>query len=265
MITEPLVSIIMPVYKTDKYIKEAINSVLNQTYNNWELIIVNDNSPDNSENTILSYQDSRIIYFKHPQNMGALQTRNTATSLAKGKYIAFLDSDDIWKVDKLQKQISFMEQNSYNFSCTSYELINDNSCKLNIKMTAPKRITRLHFLFWNWCGFLTVIYNAEKIGKILIDANIMEKNHTMRDDWAILLKISKQNDCYFLNESLALYRKREGSQSGSGVLNLLKQHYNVFRLSENMNALTSFILAITTPAGFVAKKLLYQRKMPKHL
>ena len=110
---EELVSIIMPSYNTGKFIGEAINSVIDQTYINWELIIVDDCSSDNTDKIVKNIKDSRIVYLKNEKNMGAAVSRNRALREAKGKWIAFLDSDDLWKENKLEKQIKFMKDNNY--------------------------------------------------------------------------------------------------------------------------------------------------------
>lgn len=124
-----LVSIIMPSYNTAAYIKESIQSVLNQTYTNWELIIVDDCSTDSTDEVLETIKDSRIRYFKNDKNSGAAVSRNKALREAKGQWIAFLDSDDLWMPEKLEKQIYFMESNGYAFSYTSYEEIDIEGTK----------------------------------------------------------------------------------------------------------------------------------------
>ena len=121
-----LVSIIMPSFNTGKFIKETIDSVINQTYRNWELIIIDDCSTDNTNEVVKKINDSRIIYLKNEVNSGAAVSRNKALREAKGRWIAFLDSDDLWKNDKLEKQINFMKKNNYYFSYTDYIEIDEN-------------------------------------------------------------------------------------------------------------------------------------------
>ncbi len=253
---EPLISIVMPVYNTARYIEEAISSVLAQTYINWELIIVNDCSPDDAETIICQFEDRRIRYLKNDKNSGALETRNRAMKEAKGRYIAFLDSDDVWTRDKLQKQIRYMQDNNYYFTCTSYEYIDEESHRLYARARAPRRITRGAFMLWNWCGCLTVIYDVAKMGKVYL------KDYKMRDDWALWIKLSKKSPCYFLDENLAMYRVREGSQTKSGTVNLLKQHYAIFRYSEQIGAIASFFMAVLTPFAYLYRKLRYVKKIP---
>ena len=113
-----LVSIIMPSWNTAQYISEAIESVLKQSYSNWELIIVDDCSTDNTISVVNKYKDNRIRLFQNKENLGAAYSRNFALRQAKGRWIAFLDSDDVWYSEKLEKQILFMTKNNYSFSCT---------------------------------------------------------------------------------------------------------------------------------------------------
>ena len=126
-----LVSIIMPTYNCAKFINETIKSVLNQTYENWELVIVDDCSNDNTEEVVVSFNDKRIKYNRLEKNSGAAVARTTAMKMATGNYMAFLDSDDLWKDNKLEKQLEFMKKNNYNFTCTAYEQIDEEGHQLN--------------------------------------------------------------------------------------------------------------------------------------
>ena len=218
---EDLVSIIMPSYNTGKFIKETINSVLNQTYNNWELIIVDDCSTDDTEEIVNAIKDNRIKFLKNSANSGAAISRNKAIKEAKGKWIAFLDSDDLWKSEKLTKQIKFMKENNYDFSYTNYTEIDEEGNEKGIKITGPKKIKKTGMYNYCWPGCLTVMYNAEKIGLIQIED--IRKNN----DYAMWLKICKKADCYLLDEELAMYRKRSGSISNHSYWKLIKWHYKL--------------------------------------
>ena len=160
---EELVSIIMPSYNTGKFIKETINSVIAQTYSNWELIIVDDCSTDNTDEIVKSINDNRIIYLKNETNSGAAISRNKALREAKGRWIAFLDSDDLWKNDKLEKQIKFMKENNCYFSYTNYIEIDENDNTNGKRITGPKKITKTGMFNYCWPGCLTVMYDANKI------------------------------------------------------------------------------------------------------
>lgn len=247
-----LVSIIMPSYNTGKYIEETINSVLNQTYTNWELIIVDDCSSDNTDEVIkLFLKDERIVYLKNIKNSGAAISRNKAIKMANGEYIAFLDSDDVWNKNKLEKQIKFMEENNYYFTYTVYELIDGKSIILNKLIAGPKKITKIGMYNYCWPGCLTVMYNRKKIGLVQIED--LPKNN----DYAIWLKIIKKSNCYLLNECLAQYRIRAGSISRHGKLELIKYHYKLFRVGEYKGVMMSCILTIRNLFFGIIKKIIY--------
>lgn len=228
-----LVSIIMPSYNTGKFIQETINSVKNQTYNNWELIIVDDGSTDNTDEVVRAIKDDRIKYIKNKVNKGAAISRNIALREAKGRWIAFLDSDDLWKEDKLEKQIKFMEDNNYYFSYTNYIEIDENSNFNGKKITGPKKITRIGMFNYCWPGCLTVMYDSKRIGLIQIED--IKKNN----DYAMWLKVCKKVDCYLLNEDLAMYRKRTGSISNHSYKTLIKWHYKLYKDVEKQNIVYS--------------------------
>ena len=161
-----LVSIITPCYNSAKYIGQMIESVQAQTYENWELLITDDCSTDNSREIVMSYalKDSRVKYFKLNQNSGAGIARNHSIEKASGRYIAFCDSDDMWKPEKLEKQIQFMQDNNYEF-CHSYTLVvdeNNNVVGLNKK---PQRVSFKSTRIINYIGTSSVVYETKRMGK----------------------------------------------------------------------------------------------------
>lgn len=239
----------MPSYNTGRFIKETIESVLAQSYSAWELIIVDDCSTDNTDDVVNQYlADERIRYIKNDTNSGAAVSRNRALREAKGKWIAFLDSDDLWEPEKLQKQISFMRDNGYHFSYTNYIEIDEES-KVNGKsVTGPKRISKHGMYNYCWMGCLTVMYDADTVGLIQI-ADIKKNN-----DYAMWLKVCKKANCYLLDESLARYRKRSGSISNHGYMKLIKWHYKLYREAEKKNVVVSTINTIRNLGfGFMKK------------
>ena len=247
-----LVSIIMPSYNTGRFIKETIESVLAQSYPVWELIIVDDCSTDNTDDVVNQYlADKRIHYIKNDTNSGAAVSRNRALRGAKGKWIAFLDSDDLWEPDKLQKQISFMRDNGYHFSYTNYIEIDEESKANGKSVTGPKRISKHGMYNYCWMGCLTVMYDADTVGLIQI-ADIKKNN-----DYAMWLKVCKKANCYLLNETLARYRKRSGSISNHGYMKLIKWHYKLYREAENKNPISSFVLTVRNLFFGVLKKIRY--------
>lgn len=247
-----LVSIIMPSYNTGRFLSETIRSVLAQTYTNWELLLVDDASTDNTDEVVMAFlTDSRIRYIKNETNRGAAVSRNRALREAKGKWIAFLDSDDLWMPDKLEKQIAFMTENGYHFSYTNYIEIDEESRPNGKSVTGPKRISKHGMYNYCWMGCLTVMYDAETVGLIQI-ADIKKNN-----DYAMWLKACQRADCYLLNETLAEYRKRSGSVSNHGYVKLIKWHYKLYREAENKNPISSFVLTVRNLFFGVWKKIRY--------
>ena len=224
-----LVSVIMPSYNTAEYISESIASVRKQSYADWELIIVDDCSTDNTDEIVKSFlSDKRIKYIKNETNSGAAVSRNRALREAKGKWISFLDSDDLWHPEKLEKQIRFMEKNGYHFSYTNYTEIDKDGIPNGKYITGPRKITRRKMYDYCWMGCLTVMYDAETVGLIQI-ADIKKNN-----DYAMWLKVCRKADCYLLDETLAEYRKgRTGSISSHNYFIMIKWHYFLFRQVEN--------------------------------
>ena len=246
-----LVSIIMPSYNTAQYITASIASVQKQTYSNWELIIVDDCSTDNTDEIVKPFlSDTRIRYLKNEVNSGAAVSRNRALREAKGKWIAFLDSDDLWLPEKLEKQISFMEKYGYHFSYTNYEEINQAGEVTGVRVTGPKKITKIGMYNYCWPGCLTVMYDADSVGLIQI-ADIKKNN-----DYAMWLKVCQKADCYLLDECLAKYRKgRVGSVSSHSVKTMIGWHYKLFREAEQKCVCSSAFFTMRNMLfGFYKKK-----------
>lgn len=250
-----LVSIIMPSYNCGKYVRDTIHSVLAQSYENWEILFVDDQSTDDTEEIINGFKETRIRYIKNVKNSGAAFSRNRALKEAKGRWIAFLDSDDLWEPDKLEKQIQFMEDNGYVFSYTDYQEIDEASQETGVMVSGPKHITKSGMFAFCWPGCLTIMYDREKIGLIQI-ADIKKNN-----DYAIWLKVCKGADCYLLNECLAKYRRgRAGSVSNHGYATLIKWHYKLFREAEGMNPISSAFMTCVNIVCGVYKKIKYVKK-----
>lgn len=249
-----LVSVIMPSYNTANFIKETIDSVLNQTYQNFEIIIVDDCSTDNTDEVVAGIKDERIKYIKNEKNSGAAISRNRALREAKGKWIAFLDSDDVWLPEKLEKQIAFMKKNGYKFSYTGYEEVDEESNPTGVSVTGPKKITKAGMYNYCWQGCLTVMYDADAMG--LIQIADLKKNN----DYAMWLKVIEKADCYLLDEKLAKYRIRSGSISRHSKLKLIKHHYLLYKLGENRNCIASSILTVRNLFFGVIKKIIYVKK-----
>ncbi len=249
------VSIIMPNYNCEKFLEETISSVINQTYKNWELLIVDDCSTDNSVEVIKSYcnKDDRIKLFINEKNSGAAASRNWALREATGKWIAFLDSDDLWLSEKLEKQLAFMTENEYLFSFTKYRQIDEQSQPTGRVVIGPKKISQKKMKYCCcYLGCLTVMYDAEKIGVVQIDETIRKRN-----DDAMWLKVRKFADAYYLDELLAEYRVRKGSISHQGKWNLVKYHYRLYRIGDKRNPISAFFCMIKNIVKVMKKKWKY--------
>ena len=248
-----LVSIIMPSYNTAQFISKSIQSVLEQSYKDWELIIVDDCSTDDTDKIVIDFlTDKRIKYIKNKKNSGAAVSRNLALCEAHGKWIAFLDSDDLWLPEKLEKQINFMEKNSYHFSYTNYAEIDSEGQKTNVTVTGPKKITKTGFFNYCWPGCLTVMYDVDTVGLIQI-ADIKKNN-----DYAMWLKVCKKANCYLLDEELALYRRgRAGSVSTHSITTMIGWHFKLYREAEKQSVCFSALNTLRNIVFGFYKKLHY--------
>ena len=236
---EELVSIIMPAFNCGDFIGTTLDSVINQSYKNWEVIVVDDCSTDNTADVVQEYikKDNRIKYHKLEKNSGAAVARNKAVDLAAGKYMAFLDSDDVWFPEKLTKQIGFMEENDYGFTCTSYTKIDEQGEYLNRTIIAQPR--RDYDGVLKTCpGNSTVIYNAEKLGKFKIP-DIKKRN-----DYVMWLQvIKKEKYLYGIEEPLGSHRIRTEGIS-SNKKSLVGYHWKVYREIEKLSLLKSSYLIV---------------------
>ncbi|MDP4536912.1 glycosyltransferase family 2 protein [Alkalimonas collagenimarina] len=208
--SQPLVSVIMPAYNSGEFIAASIRSVLDQDYTNWELLIVNDCSTDNTRGVIKSFiTDPRIQLLDNRHNLGGAGSRNRAIEHARGRFIAFLDSDDLWSTDKLSKQIGFMLSNAIAFSFSGYSTMTEaGAVKESIQV--PEKISFSQLLKHNYIGCLTAVYDAEQLGKVYMP--LVRK----RQDFALWLEILKQIDfAYGLPANLGFYRIRTGSLSAN--------------------------------------------------
>ncbi len=255
-----LVSIITPSYNTAPFIPQTIQCVLDQTYTNWEMIIVDDCSLDNTDEVVKPYlEDTRIKYLKNEVNSGAAVSRNRALREAKGKWIAFLDSDDLWKPEKLEKQIMFMERNGYHFSYTKYAEIDEDGKSLGVIWTGPKKVGKARMAMFNYMGCLTVMYDRDLVGLIQI-ADLKKRN-----DYALWVKVVKKCSAYLLDDNLATYRIRSGSimNREKNPLNRMKFNYELWHVSEGKTKVASWLLTGINIVFGTAKKLIYKSRLNK--
>lgn len=238
-----LVSIIMPAYNCERYIRQSIDSVLSQTYTNWELLIVDDCSTDSTADIISSYTDPRIHYQRNDQNRRCAYTRNQAIRQAKGRYIAFLDSDDMWKPEKLERQIAFMQTHNYSITYSHYFVLSPNG-EQHLH-TCPQSLTYFQLTRWNRIGCLTVIYDTVQVGKVFMPAILNREDYAY---WLVLLRMGFAAYCF--NEPLAVYRSHNG-MSGGSKLDLMRYHYIMFHEVLNYPAWLAFLLTLRNNVFYI--------------
>ena len=247
---ETVVSVIMPAYNVERYIREALESVYKQTYEKWECIVVNDASEDHTGEIIQEYclKDSRFQCIELEKNRGAAIARNKAITEAKGKYLAFLDGDDIWAADKLEKQIQFMEDNQYDFTCTCYGKIDENGRMLN-RVVKVKPQYDYSEILKNCPGNSTVIYNCHKLGKMYAE------DIKRRNDFVMWLKVIKKAvTAYGLSDLLTYHRERTDSISFKKIA-LIRYQWVVYRNIEQLSVIRCIYLVGYKMANGLAIKL----------
>ena len=246
-----LVSIITPVYNAERFIQPTINSVQNQTYSNWELLLIDDCSTDMSKEIIESCVqfDSRIKYFRLENNMGAAYTRNFGIKNAKGRYIAFIDSDDLWETNKLDLQLEFMKKFSYPFTFTSYRLIDEKGNNMNKVIKAPEVVDYNYLLKNTIIGCSTVVIDRELNGDFRMP--LVRKGQDTAT-WLSILKNGKK--AHGLNVTLASYRKVNGSIS-SNKMGALKRTWYLYRHIEKLSIFKSCYVFIFYILNAIKKRI----------
>lgn len=241
MYTQNLISIITPNYNCGRFIAQTIESVLAQTYTNWEMLIVDDCSTDDSVQIAQNYaaKDSRIKVIQNEKNSGAAISRNKAIELAQGEFVAFLDSDDLWMPDKLEKQIAFMRENNCDFSFTEYEHIDEENHSLLKVAKTIKRLTYKKMMFHCFPGCLTVMYNQNVVGKVY--AKDIKKNNDNALFYPVLKKCKNARG---IPECLGLYRIRKGSISRN-KFKMIKPYITVLHDFEKHSLLLSYFCVAT--------------------
>lgn len=245
-----LVSIITPLYNRARFIAESIESVLRQSYPNWELLIQDDGSSDGGYEIAQRYamKDARIKVQKNGIHSGAATSRNNAIRRAEGEWIAFLDSDDIWLPDKLERQLDFMVKNNVDFSFTEYEQINQEGEPRFVKAKALESLTYKKMLYHNWTGCLTVMYRQDPEHKIY------GPDVKCNNDWALFLKVLKTGvKAKGMHEITALYRTGHQSLSTS-KLGKVKPWLTILTKHEGVNSVRSlFNLSVNLSIKYLYK------------
>ena len=236
-INKDLVSIVVPVYNAGRFLDDTIKTVLNQTYANWELILVNDKSTDNSREIALKYQekDHRIKLLDNKNNSGAAISRNKGIDEAKGKFIAFLDADDLWNKDKLKKQVKFMNEKDCEFSFTGYEFADESGKPNGKKVYVPATINYKQALKNTTIWTSTVMLNMEKLSKMQIKMPDLRRGQDTATWWKILRTIDKA----YGSDTLLSYYRRTSNSLSANKLAALRRTWNLYRRHEKLNILMS--------------------------
>lgn len=240
-------------FNSEAFISETINSVIGQTHLNWELLLIDDCSTDKTIEIVNQYiaENDKIKLFRNELNQGAAVSRNRGIKAAQGDYIAFLDADDLWKSNKLEIQIGFMEIQKCDVCFSSYEQIDESGKPLNKLIKALPELSYQKYLKSNYIGNLTGIYNAKALGKITAP------NLHKRQDWLLWLSAIKKSGkpAKGILESLAYYRVRKDSMS-SNKINLLKYNYWVYKKGLGFSTLKSiwYMLIFLNEHFFVKSK-----------
>lgn len=243
-----LVSIVMPCYNSEKYVSESIQSIINQNYKNWELIVIDDCSVDGTYSLLekLSRVDTRIKISRNLSNLGGAKTRNVAIEKSSGRYIAFLDSDDLWLPSKLEKQINFMRSKSVGFSYSNY--LQFGGVDKELSVNAPIYISYRDMIKINFIGCLTVIYDTSFYGKFYFP--ITKKRH----DYALWLDMLKQFDyAYNVGGVLASYRVHSNSLSANKT-DAFQSYFYVLRKLQGLSYFESLVNTLIFTFSSILKK-----------
>ena len=249
-----LVSIITPVYNNSEFIKQTIESVQKQTYKNWEMIIVDDCSTDRTPELIkkISQKDDRIKYIKLENNSGAAIARNKALSESRGRFIAYLDADDLWKKNKIQNQIDFMLAHGYAFVCSNYEKIDVNN-KILKQVKIPKEINYKLFLRNTIIQTVGVMIDSRKTGRELL----MMPNVRRRQDAATWCQLLKSGfNCYGVPEFLSYYRVVPNSLS-SNKIKAIKGTWFLYRKIEKLSLVNACFCFLGYAINAVKKRIYF--------
>lgn len=235
---QKLVSIIVPVYNVEKFIRETLDCVRSQTYPHWELLLVEDGSQDKSIEVIEAYVketgEQRIRIIRQPSNMGAARARNRGLQEAQGRYIAYLDADDIWMPRKLERELAFMEQKKAAFAYTGYEFADERGVGTGKIVRVPPTLTYKEALKNTTIFTTTVMFDTDKIEKELLEMPIIKS-----EDTALWWKILRRGyTAYGLDENLVKYR-RAGRSLSSNKLEAVRRIWGLYRQAEGMGILSS--------------------------
>lgn len=235
---DELISIIVPVYNAERFIEETINCVVAQSYTKWELLLVDDGSSDGTISIIEEYVkkngEKRIRLIRQPENGGAARARNRGLEVAAGRYIAYLDADDLWVPEKLERELAFMMEKDAAFVFTGYEFVNENGKGTGKVVRVPEMLDYRQALKNTTIFTTTVMFDTKKIEKSLLEMPVMKS-----EDTALWWKVLRNGyTAYGLDENLAKYR-RAGRTLSSNKLEAVRRIWNLYRKAEGMGVLSS--------------------------
>lgn len=233
-----LVSIIVPVYNVENFIGQTMDCVVAQTYRDWELLLVEDCSTDSTAALIRQYMertgDSRIRVVSQPSNMGAARARNRGLAEAKGRYISYLDADDLWEPEKLEKELAFMKEKDAAFAFTGYEFADETGKGMGKVVHVPETLTYKQALSNTTIFTTTVMFDLEKLKKEQLEMPVMKS-----EDTALWFRVLRSGvTAYGLDENLVKYR-RAGKTLSSNKLEAIRRIWNLYRRAEGMNVISS--------------------------
>ena len=251
-----LVSIIMLSHEGGRYVRETVESVLAQTYQNWELLFVDDNSKDDTVSQMmdLKRKDRRINVSHSVYDKGSGYLRNKSLREARGRWLAFLDVGDVWSPDKLERQIRFMEDNGYAFSYTKYRIINEHSGDRGVEVGGKEHITYRDMQKCCWPCYLTVMFDASVVGRIRV------LNQGKNNDYALWLDVCEKVDCHLLPENLANLRTRWNLLGKFLLTDKFKWRYEVYRVEEDLSPFIASLYTIRNMSYGLLKWFKYAKK-----
>lgn len=265
-----LVSIIMLSHNSSQYVDESVRSVMAQTYQNWELLFVDDSSNDETVQLLMQLRDeddesrmsysgekrSRISVYQNVFKKGEMASLKSALKNARWNWIAFLDAGDIWDFQKLEKQIRFMEKNHHVFSYTKYGVVDKHSKSRGAVISGPKVIDEQLMLKCFWPGMLTVMYDAKKIKKVRVP------DYRESNCYALLMRLSEKAKCYLLEENLASNRTKRGLFNGTPLNKKLVWRYEEYRTVEDLGRFRSAVMTVENLWYTLVKRVKYVSRVP---
>lgn len=252
-----LVSIVMLSHNKARYVEESINSILAQTYTNWELLFLDDNSKDGTIRQLMQLKDrltkkiaSRIRVLQTVRERGKTRNRNSALKSVRGRWIAFLDAGDVWSPDKLERQIAFMEENGYACSYTCYGVMDAASKDRGVVVSGKAHVNHQDMLKCCWPAYLTVMYDVDKVGRMCV--------RTCRhNDYALWLNVTDRNDFHLLPERLAMLRTKWNILGRILLTKKLKWRYDAYRIDEDLKPITAFFYTLRNDFYGIMKWIRY--------